>query len=126
MPWLGFEPRRLAALPPQDSVSTSFTTRAGAETYGGPVMMYRLAILVLVLAACSRPQEPPVAAAPLTGSGDWTLYNGTLSGERYSALNQITTANVARLEQACAFETSDTVSFQSGIVAVNGTLYVTT
>src|SRR5882672_5118900 len=29
MPWPGFEPGRLAALPPQDSVSTSFTTRAG-------------------------------------------------------------------------------------------------
>src|SRR3982751_4555981 len=28
MPWRGFEPRRLSALPPQDSVSTSFTTRA--------------------------------------------------------------------------------------------------
>src|SRR3990172_7871427 len=28
MPWPGFEPGRLAALPPQDSVSTSFTTRA--------------------------------------------------------------------------------------------------
>ncbi len=34
MPWRGFEPRRLAALPPQDSVSTSFTTRAWrARTY---------------------------------------------------------------------------------------------
>jgi hypothetical protein len=28
MPWLGFEPRRLAAPPPQDGVSTSFTTKA--------------------------------------------------------------------------------------------------
>src|SRR6267154_2445957 len=28
MPWLGFEPRRLTAPPPQDGVSTSFTTRA--------------------------------------------------------------------------------------------------
>ena len=28
MPWLGFEPRRLSAPPPQDGVSTSFTTRA--------------------------------------------------------------------------------------------------
>src|ERR1700716_3110290 len=28
MPWRGFEPRRLAAPPPQDGVSTSFTTRA--------------------------------------------------------------------------------------------------
>ena len=33
MPWRGFEPRRLSALPPQDSVSTSFTTRAsGGKT----------------------------------------------------------------------------------------------
>ena len=30
VPWRGFEPRRLSALPPQDSVSTSFTTRARA------------------------------------------------------------------------------------------------
>ena len=32
MPWPGFEPGCLAALPPQDSVSTSFTTRAGPTT----------------------------------------------------------------------------------------------
>ena len=32
MPWPGFEPGCLAALPPQDSVSTSFTTRAGPPT----------------------------------------------------------------------------------------------
>jgi hypothetical protein len=32
MPWPGLEPGRLAPLPPQDSVSTNFTTRAGAET----------------------------------------------------------------------------------------------
>jgi CheY-like chemotaxis protein len=31
VPWPGFEPGRLAALPPQDSVSTSSTTRAGAR-----------------------------------------------------------------------------------------------
>ena len=29
MPWRGLEPRRLAAPPPQDGVSTNFTTRAG-------------------------------------------------------------------------------------------------
>src|SRR5260370_3968451 len=28
MPWVGFEPTRLAPPPPQDGVSTSFTTRA--------------------------------------------------------------------------------------------------
>jgi hypothetical protein len=35
MPWRGFEPRRLSALPPQDSVSTSFTTRACAAQDSG-------------------------------------------------------------------------------------------
>src|SRR5712691_3885406 len=34
MPWPGFEPGCLAALPPQDGVSTSFTTRA-CQTSGG-------------------------------------------------------------------------------------------
>ena len=28
MPWRGLEPRRLTAPPPQDGVSTNFTTRA--------------------------------------------------------------------------------------------------
>jgi alcohol dehydrogenase (cytochrome c) len=65
----------------------------------------------------------PAAAA--TGPGDWVTYNGTLSGERYSPLDQISTANVARLKRVCAFDAPDTVSFQSGILAVNGTLYVT-
>src|SRR5438876_282445 len=37
MPWPGFEPGCLAALPPQDSVSTSFTTRAD-QTSCGPLV----------------------------------------------------------------------------------------
>lgn len=91
-------------------------------------MMYsRTAALILVLAACSTRQQrdPAAVVAPLDGAGDWTLYNGSLSGERYSNLKQITTSNVSRLQQACAFETTDTVSFQSGIIAVDGTLYFT-
>jgi alcohol dehydrogenase (cytochrome c) len=89
-------------------------------------MMYRQAALILMLAACSsRRQETTSGVQPLTGTGDWTMYNGALSGERYSNLNEITTSNVSRLQQACVFETRDTVSFQSGLVAVGGTLYFT-
>ena len=39
MPWRGLEPRRLAAPPPQDGVSTNFTTRAnsaGSPAAGNP------------------------------------------------------------------------------------------
>src|SRR5512142_2365538 len=71
--------------------------------------------------AATAVASPAVPAAP----GDWTTYNGTLSGERYSPLDQITTANVARLKRVCAFDTPDSVSLQSGILAVNGTLYFT-
>jgi len=86
-------------------------------------MKYRLAALALLLGGCSS-LHPSSAVTP-TGSVDWTAYNGSLSGERYSPLKEINTSNVGRLQQLCAFETHDTVSFQSGIVAVGGTLYVT-
>ncbi len=69
--------------------------------------------------------SPRVSAATPVGPGDWITYDGPLSGERYSPLSQITPANVATLRQACAFDAPDTVSLQSGIVAVGGTLYFT-
>lgn len=70
---------------------------------------------------------PAAAASPAAPAapGDWITYNGTLSGERYSPLDQITTANVTRLKRVCAFDAPDSVSLQSGILAVNGTLYFT-
>ena len=48
-----------------------------------------------------------------------------VSGDRYSPLRQITTENVSQLKQVCTFDTDDTVSFQSGLVIANGTLYAT-
>ena len=65
------------------------------------------------------------AATAASRRGDWITYNGPLSGDRFSPLEQITTSNVGQLRQACAFDTPDTVSFQTGIVAVGGTLYFT-
>jgi alcohol dehydrogenase (cytochrome c) len=63
------------------------------------------------------------ASAP--AAGDWVTYNGPLAGDRYSPLAQITTSNVGSLRQLCAFDAPDTVSFQTGLVAVGGTLYFT-
>ena len=51
MPWLGFEPRRLSAPPPQDGVSTSFTTRATT--------------IVLLLASCFLLLAAPTGATGL-------------------------------------------------------------
>jgi alcohol dehydrogenase (cytochrome c) len=61
----------------------------------------------------------------VTTEGDWAFYNGPLQGDRYSPLSQINTQNVGQLRQACAFDAPETVSFQSGIVAISGILYFT-
>ena len=51
------------------------------------------------------PASLPIAAqAPV---GDWTDYGGTLSGQRYSALSQITPDNVGKLELAWTQRTGD-------------------
>ena len=63
---------------------------------------------IVTTAASSHPQaiktitpSPPFTAAQLSApAGDnWYEYYGSLSGNRYSSLNQITTANVSSLKQ---------------------------
>ncbi|MDH6167426.1 quinoprotein glucose dehydrogenase [Variovorax boronicumulans] len=46
-------------------------------------------------------------ASPPPPKDDWTAYGGTAFGQRYSALDQITPANVAQLEEAWHFRTGD-------------------
>jgi alcohol dehydrogenase (cytochrome c) len=65
------------------------------------------------------------AQGPTTSAADWPTYNRTYAGDRFSPLTDITTANVARLRQVCTFDTGEQVSFQTGPVVVNGTMYLT-
>jgi quinoprotein glucose dehydrogenase len=51
--------------------------------------------------AATAPASPPPA------KDDWTAYGGTGFGQRYSALDQITPANVGQLEEAWHFRTGD-------------------
>jgi alcohol dehydrogenase (cytochrome c) len=73
------------------------------------------AVLALSTLAAQR-EVPP---------GDWPGYNRTFAGDRFSPLSDITTGNVARLQPVCTFETGEQVSFQTGPVVVNGTMYFT-
>lgn len=52
-------------------------------------------------------EEAPAAAPGPVAGEEWTAYGGTGRGQRYSALGQITPANVGRLEQAWVFRTGD-------------------
>jgi len=57
---------------------------------------------------------------------DWLMYAKDYRGERYSALADITTANVAGLKPVCSVELSSPGSFEASPVAYDGKLYVTT
>lgn len=57
---------------------------------------------------------------------DWLSYNRDYTGQRFSALKQITTGNVKHLAPSCIFQTGDTGSFQASPVIYKGKLYVTT
>ena len=86
----------------------------------------RAGVLLLAATTTAAAQPPaPGATSPTASAGDWITYNGPLAGDRFSPLAEIDRANVANLKRVCAFDTADEVSFQSGIVAVGGTLYFT-
>src|SRR5579863_8549522 len=75
-----------------------------------------------------------IAAAVLLGSvttlaragNDWPSYNRTLTSDRYATLEKIDNKNVAGLKVLCSFDTGEQVSFQTGLVQVDGALFATT
>ncbi len=107
---------------------------------------YRAADPVLKVDASMKPAETPEPALPAPASlfgtsvghspddadiaqpsdGDWPTYNRDYLGQRFSALKQITKANVKHLAPACIFQTGDTGSFEASPVVWHGRLYVTT
>jgi alcohol dehydrogenase (cytochrome c) len=100
-----------------DTLSTAMKISTGAA----------LALVALSGTSATQSVKNTQGAAVLAAgpSGDWPMYGGSLAGDRYSPLAQITTANVSRLRPVCAFDAPEVVNFQSGIVAVNDVLYFT-
>lgn len=66
------------------------------------------------------------ANAVPNADADWPMYNRGYEGARFSPLAQITASNASSLSPACTFPLGVTANMQSGLVAVNGTLYFTT
>jgi len=56
---------------------------------------------------------------------NWPSYNGDYSGRRYSALSQITPANVRELRAQWVFHSSNSDSMEVTPVVVNGVMYIT-
>ncbi len=60
----------------------------------------------------------------VTSQTGWTMYNGQPSGNRYSALTQITPGNVSRLAPQWVFTLPNTSQGQVTPVVVDGVMYV--
>ena len=56
---------------------------------------------------------------------NWLSYSGGVTSQRYSALNQITSSNVANLEMKWAFQARSLEKFEATPLVVDGTMYVT-
>ncbi len=77
----------------------------------------------LVAAGALGANGPAKSAGPTV---DWPAYNNDPAADRYSALSQITPANVSGLHVVCSAQLGAQISFQSGPIVVAGVLYVTT
>jgi PQQ-dependent dehydrogenase (methanol/ethanol family) len=58
--------------------------------------------------------------------GDWAMYGRDYASTSFSPLSEITPANVSKLKQVCSYPLPENVTFESSLVAINGTLYFTT
>jgi len=86
----------------------------------------RSTLAILLAAFVLAPRLPAADSRARSRSSNWLTFNGGYDGARYSELTQITPRNVANLDVLARYRLPETGSFQSGIVAVDGTLYFTT
>ena len=82
---------------------------------------FALSIAAVALIAAVLPAIPGE-----TAQSDWPSYNGTLTSERYSTLDQINVRNVANLKVVCTYDTKQETGFDTGLVQVDGALFATT
>jgi len=61
-----------------------------------------------------------------TAVKDWPSYNNTLTSERFAPLDAIDSKNITHLKVRCSFDTGEQMSFQTGLVEVDGALFATT
>jgi alcohol dehydrogenase (cytochrome c) len=83
-------------------------------------MLLRTILVVAGISACNLPLVTNAAEK------DWPTYNRTLTSERFSPLATINTKNVGHLKIVCSYDTGEQTSFHTGLVQVDGALFLTT
>jgi PQQ-dependent dehydrogenase (methanol/ethanol family) len=112
-------PQKTAAMPPfagtaqeRQNVVAYLSTLTGAGVVGA------------LTAAVPATPEAEIASVVHPPKGDWPNYNGGLSGNRNSALDQINVGNVARLEAKFTY-TNTYFGLETTPVVADGVMYVT-
>ena len=104
-----------------------------------------LCAALLALTACGRSPEPkagapivsanlpadgnravPFPAASPGDDGNWVMPGKDYAATRFSALNQITPANVSKLALSFTFSTATSHGYEAPPLVVNGTMYLVT
>jgi alcohol dehydrogenase (cytochrome c) len=92
----------------------------------------RLAICATVvsafaIAACDRDARyGPEDARSASENVGWVGYNNGYHGQRFAALDQINTRNVAQLKSVCELKLGEEGPFQTGPVVIGDTMFLTT
>jgi quinohemoprotein ethanol dehydrogenase len=88
-----------------------------------------VAVLLSMLAVAVTAQKSPVDDAALAAAdarrGDWLSYGRTYYEQRFSPLDQITDANVAKLGLAWSYETETDRGLEATPLIVDGVMYTT-
>ncbi len=77
----------------------------------------------------SKPTGGPTQAeldAAASSGRDWLYHTRDYAGTRYSPLDEIDRDNAKGLRAVCAYQLGDAMTFQSGPLVYDGTLFVTT
>jgi alcohol dehydrogenase (cytochrome c) len=117
---------------------------AGSKTFdGSAAMLTAVPLAGLAAAAGPAPAQPPAfipgeRSRPL-GTGptqteltttpdpaNWLYHTGNYAGTRYSPLSEISAANVAGLQVACAYQVGIPGTFYAGPIIDRGVMYLTT
>lgn len=74
-------------------------------------------------AAERHTENPP---PEFTTGAEWSSYNKSLDGQRYSPLTQINASNASALTEVCRVQVADGGSFQAGLLVIDDVMYATT
>ena len=126
MGWTVVPFRKFKSVPSKNTDMKSFKEKIG----GAALAVFSL---VWFSAAGQQGQAPVVADVNVTADdlrtqpagANWTSYNGDYTGRRYSALHEITTANVTHLHASWIFHSSNSERLEVTPVVVSGVMYVT-